>query len=125
MLRRAVPLLICALVLGSCATMGYLHSEYGDAPPDATITLPSGSGFWVFANKSKPKLLVSVDPQRAAGMGLTIGLTYGAASSAPPYVEFDVVAKQWLAENRPGCRAVNGHPLERVYYEYDIVCKPL
>jgi hypothetical protein len=120
-MRSTIAFLV-AMLCASCATMNYLHQEYGSAPPDATIILPSGSGFWVFAHKTKPKLIVAVDPQHAAGIGISSGLTGGAASGAPPYAEFDAAAKQWLDGNRPGCRAVNGHPIERVYYEYEFEC---
>jgi hypothetical protein len=112
-----------AVLLSACGTVNYLRQEYGSQDPDMTIEKPDG-GFWVFAHKTKPNLIVSVNPQRAAGMGMMQGFTYGAASGAPVYVEFDAAAKQYLDERKPGCRAVNGQDIEKVYREYEIECPP-
>lgn len=116
-------LVAAAMMLSACGTVNYLHKEYGSADPDMIIEKPDG-GFWVFAHKTKPKLIVSVNPQRAAGMGMLQGLTYGATAGGPVYAEFDAAAKQFMDERRPGCRAVNGQEIDKVYREYDVECPP-
>ena len=117
-----VALGLAGIVLAGCASVSYLTKEYGRESPTATIMLPDGRGFWIFAHKTKARLLVSVDLPTASGMGFVSGLTYGAISNAPVPREFAGVAQQWLDESRPGCKAVNGQRIETVYVEYDIEC---
>jgi ABC-type Fe3+-hydroxamate transport system substrate-binding protein len=123
MLRFAM-VMACALALAGCATISYLKTEYGSASPDKTVKLEDGTGFWVFLHKTRPKVIVSVDPETASGMGFAQGLTFGAAGGAPVYAAFDRAAQETLDEKQPGCRATNPRPLEKVYFEYDVVCPP-
>lgn len=118
----AIIALAGAVVLAGCATATYVGNEYGGASAYTMVPRGDGVGFSVRVHNTKPKLIVSVDMQTAAGMGMISGVTYGAVAGGPVYADFDKAAQEGLAELKPGCRAVNGKPLERVHYEYDVEC---
>lgn len=123
MLAGGAALAGCALVLTGCATISYLTTEYGSASRDGEVTTPDGATFWIWQHKSKSKLMVSVDPARAAGMGAVSGLTFGAVRDGIPQPIFEDVAQRWFAQSgRPQCRTVKGYPIDRLYFEFDIDC---
>lgn len=119
---KGIPAVAGLVALAGCATATYVGNEYGTSSTFKTVQMADGTGFHVRLHETKPRLLVSVDTQTATGMGVVSGLTYGAVSGGPVYASFDKAAQEALAELKPGCRAVNGKPLERVYYEYDVEC---
>lgn len=114
-----------ALLLSGCATANYLTSEYGTGRYDGTVTMPDGSGWWIWEHKSRQRLVISVDPAQAAGMGMVAGLTFGGAAGAIPPPIFERVAERWFSERgKPQCRTTRGHPIDRYYYEFDYECPP-
>jgi hypothetical protein len=122
MLRFSVAV-ACALALVGCASTNYLSGEYGMENPDLTVTLNDGSAWWLWAHKTKQKILVSPDAAGLLGRSFVSGATWGAAGNVPPAV-FDQVAEKYLAENKPGCRAIKGVPIQSKMVEYDYECAP-
>lgn len=111
--------------VGGCATMSYLSQEYGSAREDGAVVLDSGLRYLVWHHKSGRRIIISADVSQAMGMGLATGLTFGAADESIPKPVFDEVARRWFAQTcRPECRTVSGHPIHRVYYEYEFTCAP-
>jgi hypothetical protein len=122
---RWIAVVSLALAAAGCATVSYLTENYGTANKDGEVTLPNGTTYWIFENKTKPKMLVSTDAAQAAQMGMVAGLTFGGVSGAIPPPIFEQAAQQWLAQTgRAHCRLVGGYPIDRMYYEFNVACDP-
>jgi hypothetical protein len=120
---RAMAGFVAALALSACATMNYLTSEYGSAPRDGAVTLPDGASYWVWVHKTKPKIIISVDPNQAIAMGFATGLTFGGVRETIPPPIFEDVAQRWFAQTgRPECKTTRGYPIDRLYFEFEYQC---
>jgi hypothetical protein len=118
-IAAVIPLIAC---LAGCASVNYLYDEYGTADKDGSITFDDGTNYWIWLHKSKPKMIVSLDPAGAAATGFVSGLTFGGTSGAPPQPLFERAAAKWFAENRPNCRTTRAVPIEKVQFEFDYEC---
>jgi hypothetical protein len=117
-------IVITALALMGCAQTSYLTKEYGDARRDGEVTTADGSTYWIWINRNKPKLVISVSAGRAMGTGFAQGLTLGAVQERIPEPVFEQAVRQWFDENgRKECRTTRGYQIdERIMFEFEYVC---
>jgi hypothetical protein len=112
-----------AASIAACSPqMNYVVTEYGKVDKIEFVEPASQEVFWIFPSPSVDKLMVSVNPGRAAQRGALSGVTLGLAENAPLDQVYLVVTESYLKSIGRECKATSATVLLDPQYEVAFTC---
>lgn len=111
------------LLAGCTSGMQYALSEYTGVEVK-NFEVQDEDTYRVFDKPDARKLMITPSLSRAAGMGVTRGLTFGAAGSDNPKPLYERAALGYLASTGRACRIIDGYVVETPQWEFKYDCSP-
>jgi hypothetical protein len=109
------------IALSGCAGLNYAVENYHGVRVDE-IEMPDDT-YRIFDKPAENRMMITPSLGAAMGVGVTTGLTYGAADNVAPKPRFEAAALQYLREEARGdCKVVDFYLIARPQFEIKYQC---